>query len=107
MNVLTITQGNTESPTFRLKYDGQPITASDVKQLEFTFGTMVKKYPEDAEYDSELKAFRVNLSQKDTFALPTTTHRCQIRIRFNDNKVKATVVFPMMVNPSISKVVLI
>ena len=109
MNVLTITQGNTENIPFKLRYNGQPITASDVKKVEFAFcsGEVTKTYPsEDVEYDTELDSFRVRLSQEDTFKLSLCATKYQIRICFNDGTVKSTFESLMVVNPSISKVVL-
>ena len=107
-NLLCITQGNTECPVFKLHARGQPITASDVKKVEFAFESeaVVKTYPEAASFDSENGAFRVPLSQTDTFALTVGESSYQIRIYFNDNSVKATPPLPMLVNPAISKVVL-
>lgn len=107
MNTLIITQGNTENPVFRLKYNGQPITASDVKKVEFAFGSVIKTYPESVEYDAELGAFRARLEQEDTFKISSSEMSYQIRMYFNDKNVKATAIFPMLVNSSISKVVLV
>lgn len=105
---LIITRGNTENPVFKLRYNGQPITASDVKKVEFAFGSeeVIKTYPEDVEYDTDLGAFRAHLTQEDTFKLPRCATMYQIRMYFNDGAVKSTPCICMLVNPSISKVVL-
>ncbi len=105
---LTITQGNTESPVFKLNIKGEPVIASEVKKVEFSFGSeaVVKTYPNDgATFEKE--AFCVHLTQQDTFKLSTGKSRYQIRVYFNDDTVKATPQLPMVVNPSISKAVLV
>lgn len=109
-DILTITQGNTESPTFKLNIRGQPVTASDVKEVELTIESedviLSKTYPEQAEYDAAEGAFRFPLSQEDTFQLAAGKATYQLRILFNDNTVKGIDQLQAKIKPSISKAVL-
>jgi hypothetical protein len=109
-NVLTITQGDTETLPIRLHIRGQPVTASDVKKVELAIESedvqLLKTYPDEAEYASDNSAFLFKLSQQDTFSLNVGKGTYQVRIHFNDDKVKSIDQLPMKVKPSISKVVL-
>lgn len=109
-NILTLTQGNTESPTFKLNIRGQPVTASDVKEVELTIESedviLTKTYPEQAEYDAEEGVFRFPLTQEDTFQLAVGKASYQLRILFNDNTVKAIDHQTATIKRAISKAVL-
>lgn len=109
-DILTITQGDTETLPIRLHIRGQPVTASDVKKVELAIESedvqLLKTYPDEAEYDTENNAFRFNLSQEDTFSLNVGKGTYQVRIHFNDDAVKSIDQLTMKVKPSISKVVL-
>lgn len=109
-NILTITQGNTECPTFKLNIRGQPVAASDVKEVELTIESedviLTKAYPEEAEYNAEDGSFRFHLSQEDTFKLVAGKGKYQLRVYFNDGTVKAIDQQDTKVKPAISKAVL-
>ena len=107
MNILRIVQGNTEKPAIKLSIQGRRIAASDVKKVEFAIGSedLIVTYPEDGvTYESE--AFHVPLTQEDTLSLPKGKGEYKVRVYFNDGTVKSTPRLPMVVDASISKVVL-
>jgi hypothetical protein len=109
-NILTITQGNTERPEIKLSIREQPITASDVKEVELTIESegviLTKMYPEEAQYDEEKGAFCFPLSQQDTFTLTKGKGKYQVRVLFNDGTVKSIDELQVKVKSSLSKAVL-
>lgn len=102
---MIIYQGNTYKLPFKLKINGQPVVADDVKMVEFAFGEVIKTYPEHATFDNE--TFTVPLTQEDTFSLPSKEKLYyQARVFFNDESVKGTTPKEFKVQPSVSKAVL-
>ena len=100
---MIIYQGNTYKLPVKLKRDGLPVTTDNVKTVEFCFGNITKKYPEDVTFTDD--TFMVALTQEDTFALQGVV-MCQMRVLFTDGTVECTDKEPMSIYDSISKVVL-
>ena len=97
---MIIYQGNTYKLPFKLTFNGQNITAEDVKTAEFSAGELRK-----------VGAFKdgyivFELSQEDTFSLTKNDREYQIRVYFNDDSVKNTGKQGLTVIESISKEVL-
>lgn len=82
---------------------GQVLTPDNVSRIEFTFGKIVKHYPEEVVYEDD--RFILPLSQEDTFKLGGLM-KYQARIQFKDGSVKGTPVCKGMVYISVSKEVL-
>lgn len=102
---MIIYQGNTYMLPFKLKINGQPIIADDVKMVEFAFGEVIKTYPEHATFGEEV--FIVPLTQEETFSFSAKEKNYfQVRVFFNDESVKGTKTKAFEVQPSVSKVVL-
>lgn len=100
---MKLMQGNTYSLPIRLKMGGNFITPEDVSRVEFTFGKIVKYYPEDVTYADG--KFLVPLTQDDTFSLAGRI-KYQTRVLFEDGRLKSSPVCEGDVSISISKVVL-
>ena len=100
-----IYQGCTYKLPVGIKIAGQAVIDLDVKAIEFSFGEIKKKYPEDATFDGE--KFIISLTQEDTFKLsaegPTP---CQVRVKFTDDSVKPSKIRALAIGASISKEVL-
>ena len=105
--MIVLYAGNTYKLPIQLSKDQAPILSTDVKAVEFSIGTIVKKYPEDVTYDQDSKAFIVSLTQEDTIALCTKKQMFfQARILFNDDSVKCTARDTIEIMESVSKEVL-
>lgn len=100
---MNLMQGNTYALPIKLKMCGRYITPDDVDVVEFTFGNVVKNYPQHVSYSDG--AFILPLSQEETFALAGMI-KYQTRVLFKDGQVKSTPVQNGNVSVSISKVVL-
>ena len=103
MKEMKLMQGNTYSLPIKLKMCGSHITDKDVSRIEFTFGRVVKHYPEGVVYEDG--RFIVSLTQEDTFALAGKV-KYQARVLFEDSAVKSSRVCEGDVFVSISKAVL-
>lgn len=102
---MLIYKGNTYKLPIKLKIREQLIYADDVKAVEFSFGNIIKKYPDNVTFEGE--TFIVPLTQDDTFSLDETSNtNYQARVFFNDESVKCTDQLKIDIRPSISKVVL-
>ena len=97
---MIIYQGNTYKLPFKLTFNGQSITAEDVKKVEFSAGELRKGGTFEDGY------IVIELSQEDTFTLQPKDREYQIRVYFKDNSVKCTGKQPLSVCESISKEVL-
>ena len=100
---MNLMQGNTYRLPIKLKMSGQELTPDNVSRIEFTFGKVVKHYPEEVVYEDG--RFILPLSQEDTFALGGQI-KYQTRVLFVDGSVKASAVCSGTVSVSISKEVL-
>lgn len=100
---MKLMQGNTYRLPIKLKMCGEDLSPRNVSRIEFTFGKVVKHYPEDVSYDDG--KFVVSLTQEDTFSLGGVT-QYQTRVLFPDGSVKSTKVMRGNVSIAISKVVL-
>lgn len=87
--MITLMRGNTYDLPITLKVGGAIILDTDVKKVEFIFGTITKTFPENVTFENN--AFIVHLTQEDTLALNATLHeQHQCRVLFNNGKAKAT-----------------
>lgn len=101
---MNLMQGNTYRLPIKLKMSGQFLTPDNVSRIEFTFGKVVKHYPEEVVFEDG--RFVLPLSQEDTFSLGGVT-QYQARVLFSDREtVKSTKVMRGNVSIAISKVVL-
>jgi len=60
---------------------GSPVPIDTIKEVEFMFGNITKKYPEDATFAND--NFYVTFEEKDTLQFGTHTV-VQSKVRFND-----------------------
>lgn len=103
---MIIYQGNTYKLPISLKIGDKTITDNDVKMVEFSFGNINKKYPDNVEFEDG--SFIVSLSQEETFSfLPMAIYNFQARILFNDGSVKRTEPAEFTIVASQSKEVLV
>jgi hypothetical protein len=103
---LVFNQGNTYNLPIRLKLKGVPLRSEDVKRVEFAFGKIIKMYPEDVEFTDD--AFVVPFTQEETFSFnPDKNLKYQARVVFPDGRVKSTPPYPIKINESVSKEVLL
>lgn len=100
---MNLMQGNTYRLPIKLKMRGEYLTASDVSRVEFTFGKVVKYFPEEVTFEDD--RFIIPLSQEDTFSLGGQI-KYQTRVLFADGDVKSSDVCSGIVSVSISKEVL-
>jgi hypothetical protein len=99
-------QGNTYNLPIRLKLQGTPLHSKDVKRVEFAFGKIIKMYPEQVKFVQD--AFIVPFTQEETFSFnPDKNLKYQARIVFPDGSVKSTPPYPIKINESVSKEVLL
>lgn len=63
-----LAQGDTYELPVVLKRSGELVTPESVASIEFIFGTLRKRYPDEVLYDAESGAYIVVLSQEETFA---------------------------------------
>lgn len=96
-------QGNTYNIPCSLTIKGVAITDDNVKKVEFAIGNVIKTYPDTMSYENG--KFIIPLTQEDTFSLEGQVN-CQIRVMFNDGSVKCGELSNVIVNNSVSKVVL-
>ena len=100
---MRLMQGDTYILPITLRMSGSIVTPEDVSRIEFTFGKVVKHYPEDVSHDGN--RYLVSLSQEDTFSLAGRV-KYQTRVLFADGRVKSSPVCEGDVSISISKAVL-
>lgn len=97
-------QGNTYNIPIKLKINGEVISETDIKTVEFTFGKIRKVYPDEVQFKDG--CFIVPLTQEDTFSLSEGADKYQTRVMFNDKNVKCTGTGSMTVRASLSREVL-
>ena len=103
--MITLLRGNTYDLPITLKIGNAVITGADVKKVEFFFGCISKKYPENVSYENN--AFLVHLSQEDTLQMPACGHSFyQARVLFNSDKAKSTKRTRLAICDSMAKEVL-
>ena len=103
---MIIRQGNTYQLPVKLSMRGKVIKDTDVKTVEFVFGSIRKCYPEEVSFENDL--FLVFLSQEETFSLSAKASCIyQVRVLFADGSVKGSDPIEVNVGVSASKEVLI
>lgn len=95
-------KGDTITIYLNYTVDGVPIAENDFDEIEFSIGS--KRYTltgEDIVWDESAGAYKVALSQADTFALGYDS-RYQVRLK-KDNTVISSGISVLSLGPTISK----
>lgn len=86
--------------------DGQPLLASDVEKIEFTFGSIVKVFPESEDITAkENGVYQVRLKQEETCGCEKKI-AVQIRVKTLEGRVIPSKIQYVWVNDCLSKEVL-
>ena len=102
---MNLYQGNTYNLKIRvLSHDKKPLNINEIEKVEFTFGSLVKKYPNDGIIFNE-DFFIIPLSQEETFSLEGVV-KYQVRVKFIDGTVTNTKPTNARISDSLSKEVL-
>ena len=90
-----------------LRSDGTVVTDADISDVEVTVGFLKKRYKDHAvTYNADSQNWRVPLTQEETFKLPATHVKAQVRVVWTDGSVEGASLGHINVLDSISKEVL-
>ncbi len=67
-NAKRLAQGDSYELPVIVTRGGVPVTPEDCEELEFVFGSLRKRYPQQVRYDAQAGTYIVPLSQQETFA---------------------------------------
>lgn len=82
MNGMRIMRGDQYHIDFDIRDEDGKVRPADVAEIEFVIDSIIKHYPDDADYDSEDGVYQVYLTQEETFSLRSKVVPCQLRIKF-------------------------
>lgn len=94
-----------QGDAYGLLFYGQGFSISDVSEVEFAVGTLVKSYPDEVDYDENRECFIFPLSQEETFAMGDFVD-AQARVKFEDDTVIGTKIGRIDVQKSLTRTVL-
>lgn len=88
-----------------LNADGVAVTPDDISDVEITVGFIRKTYANVEIFYSD-GSWVIPLTQEETFTLPATRVKAQVRVAWKDGFVEGASLGEIRVHESISKVVL-
>lgn len=88
-----------------LNADGVAVTPDDISDVEITVGFIRKTYTNVEIFYSD-GSWVIPLTQEETFTLPATRVKAQVRVMWKDGLVEGASLGEIRVHESISKVVL-
>lgn len=77
-----IMRGDQYPLCFDIRDENGILRPESISEIEFVIDKLVKKYPDEADYDEEERVYRVFLTQEDTFSIHGRMVPCQVRIKF-------------------------
>lgn len=95
-------QGDQYSFILKMEVGGNPLDLEGIELIEFTIGSLSKKWPLEVTYDQDKKVFYFPVTQEETFEFDQYEHY-QARIKYIDGNVYGTPVNKININETLSR----